>query len=285
MDSRLPPPQGAFGPPPSYAFVTRVYRKSLRPIVLAVAFPALLWTLFGNAGLDQLGSVPGLKTVYIVLGALYMVVAGIELFGLVAAATQRVPLVRLYAYLSALVVLIIAGTGLLEIVTHFTMKGNIISTCTNLSKDGTIVYFGFWGPSFHDLSDSEAASLCQHYWDRDSWQEIVAFLVTTVLAFFFSAVAFSYLRQVLDPSSIVNASRAPSYGARNAAYPPPHYNPPYNGQYNQPYYGQPAYGYGDDAFVPPYEAKPGYTAPENKAGYGEDSKDPFGDQHASGSRV
>lgn len=100
---------------------------------------------------------------------------------------------------------------------------------------------------------------------------------------FFSSCAFGYLRQMLDPSSVTNATRAPSYGARNGDY-PSHYNPAYNaGGYGQQ--PAPAYSYSNDAFVPPYEAKPGYAPPEGKVGYGQDSKDPFEDPHASGSRV
>lgn len=110
----------------------------------------------------------------------------------------------------------------------------------------------------------------------------------SVLAVFFSTWAFAYLRQTLDPSSSANASRAPSYANRTGEY-PSHYNPPYNAGFGQPYYGQQSgygYGYSSDTFVPPDEAKPGYTLPEGKLGYDEDTKDPFADQHRpSGSRV
>lgn len=291
MDSRPPPPQG---PPPPYAFVSRVYRKNLRPVVLAIAFIAFFWTLFAsigyfrNASLHDLQSFPKLRIVYIILGALYMFAAAIELLGLAAAGTQRLPLIRAYAYASGLSVLIIAGSGLLEVVTHFTLKSNIINMCTTLLDGDRIVYFGFWGPSTSTtLNTNDANDLCQRYWDRDSWQDIVAFIFTTLIALFFSSCAFAYLRQMLDPSSPANAARAPSYAHRMGDY-PSHYNPAYNAGYGQGYYGQqPPYGYGNDAFVPPYEPKPGYTPPEGKAGYNEDSKDPFADQphEPSGSRA
>jgi len=107
-----------------------------------------------------------------------------------------------------------------------------------------------------------------------------------VIAVFFSTWAFAYLRQMLDPLSPANASRAPSYANRTGEY-PSHYNPPYHTGFSQPYYGQQSgYGYSSDTFVPPDEAKPEYTLPEGKMGYDEDTKDPFADQHRpSGSRV
>jgi len=124
-----------------------MYKRSLRPIVLSVAFPTLLWTFFGaigyfrNATQHNLGgTIPSLKIIYIVTGALYMLIAAIEMLGLAAAGTQRVPLVRIYAYGSVLVALIVIGTGLLEIITHFTMKDTLINACTNLSEGDTIVY-------------------------------------------------------------------------------------------------------------------------------------------------
>ncbi|KAF7762084.1 hypothetical protein Agabi119p4_8677 [Agaricus bisporus var. burnettii] len=283
MNSRPPPPQGA---PPPYAFVTRVYRKSLRPIVLFVSATEFLWTLFAcighfrNSALDRLGSVASIKTVYIVLGALYMLCAAIGLFGVVAAYTQRMRLIRVYAYATALDVLLIAGTGLLQIVIHFTLKNDIINACTNLSKDGSIVVFGFWGPRFHDLTNEEASVLCRRDWDRESWQSIVVFLVTTLLVIMFSAIAFAYLRQMLDPTSAANSFRAPNAG-RVGDY-PSHYNPPYNTYNAPPSYGQPAYGgYGNDVSAPPYEGKPGFMPSDNK------NDDPFGDprEHGSGSRV
>lgn len=132
-----------------------------------------------------------------------------------------------------------------------------------------------------------------------SWQQHVSLLsailgskltFVSVLAAFFSAVAFGYYRQVLDPTSPVNSSRAPDSQVRTGAF-PSHYNPPYNASvptlgYNdypsQPRYaaptGPPPNQEHDDSFVPPYEGKPPGYAYDGKADYGmQDNKDPFGD--------
>ncbi|TFK32413.1 hypothetical protein BDQ12DRAFT_692547 [Crucibulum laeve] len=309
MDSRPPPPQGA---PPSYAFVTRMYRRNLRPVVLMFAFLGGLWTLFSgigffrSAGVDKLNNAPHLSTFSIVLGALYMGVTAIEAFGLFAAATQKVPFIRIYAFLTALATLIVIVAGLMRTVIHFTLKNEILGACTNINDGSTIVYYGFWGPVFRDTLDREdAADWCKRSYDHDSWAEILAFLITSVLAAFFTAVAFSYYRQALDPTSVANASRAPANQARMNAY-PSHYNPPYPGPnsgygYNVPYSGQPYAGQpqfapppgpppgNNDRFVPPYDANgkpPGYEG-DGKAGYGgqDDKDDPFADhQGMSGER-
>lgn len=161
---------------------------------------------------------------------------------------------------------------------------------------------------------------CRRSWDHDSWSEIVAMLILTgmhscplryslfhspasVLGLLFSVIAFSYYRQLLDPTSPANTSRAPSNQARMGAF-PSHYNPPYNASvpnlpygYNAgPYTGQPYSGapyqhqqYAppagpppdhDDPFAPPYDGKPpGYIGRDGKGfeNDGKDNKDPFAD--------
>ncbi|KAG6918295.1 hypothetical protein DXG01_015387 [Tephrocybe rancida] len=130
---------------------------------------------------------------------------------------------------------------------------------------------------------------CRRSWDRSSWTEIVGLLIVGVLGFLFTAIAFAYYRQLLDPTSAANASRAPSHQARMSGVFPSHYNPPYDAsvpnlsyQYNaRPQYAPPAGpppGHGqDETFVPPYDGKPpGYMGGDSK-GYDDDSKDPFAD--------
>lgn len=284
MDTRPPPPNGA---PPPYAFVTRVYRRNLRPIVMSLAFLGGLWTLFSGIGFlrnisiyndENAGKLAMFSTI---LGVLYMVVFAIESFGIFAAAKQKLPLVRAFAYLSVLVTAIIAATGLIDIVVHFTLKTEIINTCVGQAAGGTIYYGGIFGPiNGGRISGDTARDWCTHYWNRDSWSDIVAFLLITFLAAFFAGVAFAYFRQLLDPGSPANALRG-SAQYRIGAF-PSHYNPPYSSNMG------PMYGGGsgfrsypappgpppdhDDPFVPPYEGKPpGYVQGDmykGEAGYG-----------------
>lgn len=104
---------------------------------------------------------------------------------------------------------------------------------------------------------------------------------------------------MLDPTSVINAQRAPSAQFRG---PPEHYNPPYAGPY-----GAGGYHVGSESnmprFAPPSGPPPAHKTdyvPEYDAaklpGYGEgdarsvdehdvDKKDPFGDSDGPSQRV
>ncbi|KAI3611947.1 hypothetical protein WG66_016199 [Moniliophthora roreri] len=310
--SRPAPPQGkeTVGAPPGYAFVTRVYNRSLRPVVIFFASISAIYALFASISIDKEQQVPKLATISLVLGILYITICAFEVFGVVAASMQRTPLIRIYTLLSAATTLIVAGSGLLRIVVHFTMKTDIISECTNISKNQDVVYypFGFWGPSRYTFIDEQdARNWCNRAWNHDSWAEIVAFLILLFLAGLFTTVAFSYYRQVLDPTSPANVTRVP---ARTEVW-ATHYNPPYSGPYNGPYngqpypyeqgpyYGQPQYGQGPYAppSGPPPPANrdqddgkpPGYMGADGAAGaaYAKEKENPFADfdEPAQGSNM
>ncbi|KAG6856187.1 hypothetical protein H0H87_006782 [Tephrocybe sp. NHM501043] len=310
MNSRPPPPQGKFsssvlgkslygavcltldlGAPPSYAFVTRIYRSNLRPVVIFTAFLAGLFTLLSvSHSSESTENVPKITNVSIALGAMYMT---IFLYGMYSAATQRVGLVRIYTLLAAFATLLVIAAGLTRVVTHFVFKDDLLKECTTLTTNQEIVFYGFWGPVRADILDAnEAADWCRRSWDRSSWSEIVALLIVGVLGFLFTMLAFAYYRQLLDPSSAANATRAPSHLARMEGGFPTHYNPPYDTSVpNLPYAysthpqyappaGPPPGAHGqDETFVPPYDRDgkpPGYTGGDVK-GYDADGKDPFSD--------
>ncbi|KAH0578690.1 hypothetical protein H2248_003818 [Termitomyces sp. 'cryptogamus'] len=289
MSSRPPPLQDA---PPSYAFVTRVYRRNLRPIVIFTAFLGGLFGLvsgigwFRNFSVDRNENVPKVANISIALGVLYMVVFVIELFGIYSAATQRLKPVRIYCFLVALATLIVVAASLTRVVSHFVLKNDLLKECNSLTANDEIVYFGFWGPvSTRNITSQEAAQWCRNAWDHDSWAEILALIILGILGALFTAVAFAYYRQLLDPSSFANASRAPSHQVRFGSGYPNHYNPPFYG-YNGPQQYAPPPGPPpghDETFMPPYDSKPPVYHGHAR-GYSADSKNPFSDFQGSGSR-
>ncbi|EJD01846.1 uncharacterized protein FOMMEDRAFT_20621 [Fomitiporia mediterranea MF3/22] len=299
--TRVPPPQGA---PPSYAFVTRVYRRSLRPVVVFVSFLGGLWALvwgiasFRDISVDN-DHAAKLEVFDIVLGSLYMATFVIELFGLAAASMQKLPMIRAYAFLSLGAAVVVIATELIRVIIHFVFKNTLISECQALVNGETITTrFGIWGTTTETLDGQTAEEFCRDAWSHDSFSEIAWFIVTAILSLLFASIAFSYYRQMLDPSSIVNVSR-------NAA--PQHYNPPYAagayGYNNGPYGGFGASGYGpppgpppaqSQAYVPQYDPaklpdyeQGGYTGTTGDRKGDDDLKggaDPFSDfEHRKGS--
>jgi len=289
MDTRRPPAQAPRG------YFNRAYRTNLRPVVIGVSALSALYSLFSGIGffrsinIDKQEGVPKLATFAIVVGAVYMVIFLIEAFGTAAAVSQRLYLVRTYAYLTFATILLTVGGGIFQVVVHFTSKADIFKECTELVGDSsTATYpFGFFGPSSHDsINPADAADWCNREYDRNSWQDIVSLLISIFLVCSFSVLAWGYYRQVLDPTSVLNFSRAPSHQIRLAAF--PSYNQqPYNASvpnlgYGAPYGGPPQQQYAPPPGVPPMAGgKPaGYGASdvEARAGYGQDDKEnPFAD--------
>ncbi|KAF8904549.1 hypothetical protein CPB85DRAFT_1317409 [Mucidula mucida] len=299
--SRPPPPAGA---PPAYALATR---RNLRPIVMFCASLSALWALtsaignFRSISVANDGGFKSLVTFAIVMGALHLGVFVCEMFGVVAAWTQRLPLIRAYAFLSGFTTLIVVAVGLVRVVVHFTLKNDIIKECTDFATNKDVYYypFGFWGPVSHETIDTEEAQdWCNDSWNHDSWADIVALLITLVLAGLFTVVAFSYYRQALDPAS----ARVPAANS----HPAQHYNPAYQAPYNA---SVPTMGYdynqgymGAGGYAPPQGPPPGFTHPQfaedkgdvdakppgyegSAVAYGADKKDgedPFADFESRG---
>jgi len=261
--NRRAPPQDA---PPPYAFVNRVYGRSLRPVVVAVSAVAALWTLiwaissFKELSVDQDDHVPKLATFAIVQGVLLLVSCVIEIFGIASALSQRVILVRLYALLAGLSALIVAAVGLMRTIIHFAFKSDLMTECEESASGGNISFrFGIWGTSTDGLDGETPAQFCTNAYNRDSVTEIISLIIEIILGLLFTAIAFAYLRQLLDPSSPANASRAPSSQARLDNY-PLHYNPPYNASSSNLGYA-PAYG---NVYAPPPGAPPQFDAEAGK---------------------
>ncbi|KAG6815168.1 hypothetical protein H0H93_010721 [Arthromyces matolae] len=263
--------------------------------VPTAAFLGGLFALLSSYGVDRNQNVPQIANISIALGAMYMSIFVVGLYGMFAGATQNLKHARLYAYLAAFATLVVIAAGFLRVVSHFVFKNSLLNECTSLTANQQVVYYGFWGPVTADISPDEAADWCRRSWDHDSWAEILALIIIGLLAFLFTAVAFAYYRQLLDPTSVINSSRAPSNQARFGFGYPSHYNPPYNNngngpsssmpytQYAPPAGPPPGAGYEhDETFVPPYDGNgkpPGYVGGGDQKGYDleGDTKDPFAD--------
>ncbi|CAL1709740.1 unnamed protein product [Somion occarium] len=237
--------------------------------------------VFRDINIDKDHGQPKLATFAIVLGTMYITVTAIEVFGIVAAATQRLALVRIYSITTIISSLLVIAAGFVRTITHFTLKTDLIQECTDLSTGTDIVFrFGIWGPRVRDHLDAdEAARFCRDAWSHDSVNEIISLIIEIVLAVFFVTISYAYYRQLLNPTLGRSKVQAPSQQF-DSGY-PSHYNPPYL-NYDAPMAGSyapppgpppPAGGYapGYDAMKPP--AYSGSGMPD----YGESKDDPFSD--------
>lgn len=230
--------------------ILRAYNANLRPVVIVVALLSAVWSLFScisafqTLHTDKSQGYPKLGTFAIVLGSIYAVTCGIEIFGVTAASLQRMWMARLYALLTVVSALAIVGAGLIRVIVHFMLKNELIDECTKIAKGDTVIeQFGFWGPTFETkLNQSEANTYCHNTWSHDSFVEIISFIIEIFITAFFSSLAFAYSHQLHDPASPANVTRAPvteplrPSGGEDAY--PSHYNPPYLA-YNAPQYAPP----------------------------------------------
>ncbi|KAI0752870.1 hypothetical protein C8Q80DRAFT_481172 [Daedaleopsis nitida] len=230
MSTRPPPLRGAPGDRPmTYRMVTRVYSNSLRPVVIVIGSIIAIWSLiwaipsFQDINDEKENGQPKLAIFDIVLGTIYAAACAIEIFGVIAAATQRLALVRIYAILSIFTSVAVVAAGFIRVILHFVFKDGLLEECQKVAQgDGVEFRFGIWGPKVRDhLTPDEAEVFCKNAWNRDSLNEIVFLIFEIVFAIFFTVIAFAYYHQVRDPTSVVNVQRTPV-----PAYAPPPGPPP-----------------------------------------------------------
>jgi len=242
----------------------------MRPIVIALMVVGIVWSMawaieaFQDLGIDK-SNIHGLVIWDIVLGAMYSVIALIAWFGLIAAVTQKLQLVRLFTLLTLVAALLTVVSSILRIILHFTFKNGLINECIGLVT-GTInggSGLGFWGSvSGNDLSPADASTYSNDSWNHDTFSVFVWFIASAIVTFLTCGIVYGYYNQLLDPTSVASRyPRAPSNQYRMNAFPTA-YNPaPYDSQFNARSYAPPP-GPPPTDYVPAYDAHklPGYGA-------------------------
>jgi len=212
---------------------------------------AALWAfVWGISSLVDVGSAGDLKSITVALGALYLVIGFIEIFGIFACFRQFPKLVRTYAYLSVVAVIIVLAAESLRFATYFTHKTELINNCTNDATGETIQSFGsFWGGHSYSetLTQDDASDLCHSSWTRSVWNAVAWFVVGALVGGFLVSLAFSYYHQLLAPQPM-----APSQ-----AYAMNNFNTSYGGSYNPQagyqYPAPPGAPPSREDYVPPYD--------------------------------
>lgn len=207
----------------------------------------------------------------IVFGSLYAAIAVVEAYGFFAVLRAKITLVRIYAYLSLAVALMVIGIEILDLVLHFTFKQQLLDNCFKYNQGITVIDGGsvFSGDRpTRILTDQDVRDACDSDWNKGIFQDVAWLLVAGILGFLFAAMNFAYLRQLLDPN--MNRSQAPS-----AAYQMNPTRNPFGYQSNNipgynPYQTQ---SYGD--YAPPYDNNnkpPGYMPNPGYINMDEDEK-------------
>jgi len=207
-----------------------------------------------------------LATFNVVIGSLYSVVAAIQVFGVFAAVKATIPLVRLYSIASLVALLCVLAAESIRTAVHFKFKGQLIDECTNELTGVVIRQGGFFRSVSKTLTTDEARSICNDYWNHDSFSDIAWLIAALLLGLFFVSTTFSFYRQLLDPSSVrtspSNVYRLQARGMYPTAQGPIPGYAPYNPQpdYVPPY----------DPHKPPIYSEGGWTGPtgDEKSGHG-----------------
>jgi len=263
MASRLANIDGA---PPPYSFVRRYYNRSLRPILLTLTSTAIvagaLWCAasFRNRGNDRRIN-PKLPTFDLVFGVIFAVLTVFELIGLHAAWGRRVTLMRVYSLLSVISVLAIVAVQILEIVTDFMFKNDLINECIReVTSSNTSDCSGYWCTD-SPMTQTDGNHYCRHQWTKITLGDFAWLIIAFFCSTLFSYIAFAYLHELRAIGRPLNAQRyamqdyPAEYDGSDNRYPPPPGPPP------------PLEDLYDNASKPPdYEpASPGYRyEPEAK---------------------
>jgi len=269
---------------------TRYFRTNLRPVIIGAGIAAAAYALisggsaFSDIHDDRNDNLGNLVPFDIALGAVYMAVAAIELFGIFGAIRQSLPIIRIYAMLSLVAAAMAFGAEVLRLVVHFKFKGEIINACIadvnslDVQRD----------------SDFSATDYCNDSFSHATFSDIAWLVVSLILSLIFASLAFSYYHQLLDPTSGVARSRPAAdnvpldtfrnygqYGEYAAGS-----SLPYNGGGARQ--ARRAESTAPSEYVPPYEASklPGYQFgaeegdPDKKVYPTDEEKDLGGVPHA-----
>ncbi|KAG8834851.1 hypothetical protein FRC17_006783 [Serendipita sp. 399] len=199
----------------------------------------------------------------IVLGVLYIIIAIIEGFGVTAAIMSRLPLVKIYAYLSVVGVLAVVAIEVIRLVLHNVFKKAILDQCvkevTGLTLTTTTGSFFNPSTSSTTVDPAQAQKLCNDWWVKAIWKDVGWIMIALVFGIIFALVNIAFYRQLADPSLLRTQAPSAAYRLHAMRY---SHNQRYNDEQNIPGYNPYAtQSYGGN-YVPAYDARNNaYNAP------------------------
>jgi len=177
------------------------YPKPLRPVILLTTTVSLIWSLVLAVKFVQdrtEGSETKRMEVFdTILCIFFFVIAGLEMFGVVAVVSQKILLARLYFFVSGVAALMIFSAELIRLIAHFVVKSDLIGDCRSAltgAKAETL------NGAITSIDAAEASRLCESDWQRGIWWDLGWLVLTSCLALLFTGLVGAYYHQLLDPS-------------------------------------------------------------------------------------
>ncbi|KAI0252809.1 hypothetical protein BJV78DRAFT_1199146 [Lactifluus subvellereus] len=198
--------------PASYNYVDRMSTDNLRGTVVGFAIMGAIWSLvslFRETSTDKAQHQKRLATFALVLGSLYAGILAILLFGIVAAVTKRLILVRIFSFLAVVATVIAIASGFLRTILHFMLKDGLIAECTALATGHQKVYiWGVWTSNPGDrLTPDEANLYCKRAWSHDSFSEIFWLIVEISARAYPSILTLRHLTKCRSSPAPVHSCR------------------------------------------------------------------------------
>lgn len=166
-------------PPPSYfAAVRRRVPGSLRTVLLVATFISFIYLVSASVtSFRYVGSkyeTTKLKIFDIIIGVFLVLGAVTEAFGFWAVWTRKQTLVAAYARVSIIALAIVVAAQIVNVISHFTGKGDITVGCTKkyTGANACSGYSSWWGgwscSETEPLNAIDAASYCEQIWKKES---------------------------------------------------------------------------------------------------------------------
>ncbi|KAF9458272.1 hypothetical protein BDZ94DRAFT_115786 [Collybia nuda] len=216
--------------------VSQIYQTNWRNFVIGVAVINALRSLisasnaFQDVGVDYLNHVPKLARISTALGAMYIAVAVIELYGVFSVSMQRLGFIQVYAYLAFVSALLVTVTGFIGSVSYFVLADDVVRECVSLALNGKLDSKSLFSG---DPWPRKVLSLkaTQDPWSSESiTQALSVFIFSLLPSVAFFLLAYFYYRQITDsrhPASLCVSG--PRSAIHLEAYPEANYSPLYNG--------------------------------------------------------
>ncbi|KIY42966.1 hypothetical protein FISHEDRAFT_63003 [Fistulina hepatica ATCC 64428] len=160
---------------------------------------------FEDRGVDRKQQLFHLSNVSTTLGVLYIVVACIELFGMISVTWEKLFLIRIYTYLAFVSALLVTMAGTIGALSYFLFADDLVRECIALTSDkasATKALFKDkpWPVTASHVPADAITQKCLDAWSAESWTQVIsAFMFFLLPSALYLLIAYTYYCQMTDP--------------------------------------------------------------------------------------